>query len=241
MAGCWWRSLHRLLECDRYRAEIEQTGAGRVVSLASSLRAPAQWANSRGTSETSLHQSQHQSEQPPAACPELRSTLTHGPGERRAGCVPGARPWFSGAESDCLIPQGCPAPPSWPIDLDVLQVSYSWELQGICPINFEYCTSTFSHVLFTTPFTAWDAVHGHWAPEDCYIPRAPALNNFGLYFESTDVLIIWIGIFTRDALKVKECSTDNCSPWTYSVVFFYILSPFFWIRFKLKPYIVLIS
>lgn len=77
--------------------------------------------------------------------------------------------------------------------------------------------------------------------EDCYIPRAPALNNFGLYFESTDVLIIWIGIFTRDALKVKECSTDNCSPWTHSVVFFYILSPFFWIRFKLKPYIVLIS
>lgn len=46
------------------------------------------------------------------------------------------------------IHQGHPLLPPRPLDLDVLQVSYSWELQGICPINLKYCTSTASHVLF---------------------------------------------------------------------------------------------
>lgn len=182
MAGCWWRSLHRSPECDRYRAEIEQTGAGRVVSFASSIRAPAQWANSRGTSETSLHQSQLQSEQLPAAWAlQLSHSWSRWAESRLCPWCPTLvlRSWVRLFE----IPQGRPAPPSWPIDLDVLQVSYSWELQGICPINLKYCTSTFSHVLFTIPFTAWGAVHGHWAPEDSYIPWALVLNNFGLYLK----------------------------------------------------------
>lgn len=82
---------------------------------------------------------------------------------------------LSRAESDCCWnSSGTLAPPSWPIDLDVLQVWYSWELQTIHPINLKYVWPCFIHKLL---FAAQWATHGHLALESASSLLAPAHIN----------------------------------------------------------------
>lgn len=158
MVGCWWRTLHRLPECDRYRAEIEQTGAGRLVSLPYGLQAPSSMGKQQGH-ERGIGLPVVASVKAPASFPELSSCrfLSHSQVSREPLVSPVPDLDLSRAESDCCWnSSGTLAPPSWPIDLDVLQVWYSWELQTIHPINLRYRTSMSSHVLFTSSFSLHD-------------------------------------------------------------------------------------
>lgn len=91
-----------------------------------------------------------------------------------------------------------------PIDLDVLQVLYSGQSWGICPINLKYCTSIASHVLFIRFFfTAWSAFHG------CCLACISASPN-KLILEVQTLIIPLLMYSYYDRHVYKRSAQDEC-------------------------------
>lgn len=91
-----------------------------------------------------------------------------------------------------------------PIDLDVLQVLYSGQSWGICPINLKYCTSIASHVLFIRFFfTAWSAVHGC-----CLACISASLNKLILEVQTLIIPLLMYSYYDRHVYK--RSAQDEC-------------------------------
>lgn len=109
---------------------------------------------------------------------------------------------FGAVPECCWNSPRTPAPPSWPSDLDVLQVYYSWELSYKPIIQYFHIQSCFIQKLF---FTAWGAFHG--PPSSMgglsLIGHHLSVTSCKLHCRYPNGTSLWTGVFTRKPRKDK--------------------------------------